>query len=82
MRQAFGNAVRHAGATRLSATVKVEDDVCIEVIDNGRDIPGDITITGSGLTSLHHRAHEAGGALTFADARGGGTVLRWSAPLP
>ena len=79
VREAVGDAVRHAGATRLSVTVKVEDDVCIEIIDNGRGVPGDIT--GSGLTSLHHRAQRAGGAFTIADAPGGGTVLRWSAPL-
>ncbi len=80
VREAVSNAVRHAGATRLAVTVKVEDDVCIEVIDNGRGIPGDIT--SSGLTSLHHRAQQAGGALTIAGAPGGGTLLRWSAPLP
>lgn len=79
VREAVSNAVRHAGATRLAVTVKVEDDVWIEVIDNGRGVPDDITC--SGLTSLHHRAQQAGGALTIADAPGGGTVLRWSAPL-
>jgi two-component system sensor histidine kinase DevS len=80
VREAVSNVVRHAGATRLAMTVKVEHDVCIEVIDNGRGVPGDIT--GSGLTGLHHRAQQAGGAFTVANAPGGGTVLRWSAPLP
>ncbi len=80
VREAVCNAVRHAGATTLAVTVKVEDDVCIEVIDNGRGVPGDIA--GSGLTGLHHHAQQAGGAFTVADAPGGGTVLRWSAPLP
>ena len=79
VREAVSTAVRHAGATRLAVTVKVEDDVCIEVIDNGRGVPGDIT--GRGLTSLHHRAQQAGGAFTIADDPGGGIVQRWSAPL-
>ncbi len=79
VREAVSNAVRHAGATRLAVTVKVGDDVCIEVIGNGRGLPGDIT--GSGLSSLHHRTQQAGGVLTIADAPGGGTLLRWSAPL-
>ena len=79
VREAVSNAVRHAGATRLAVTVKVADDVWIEVIDNGRGVPGDIT--GSGLTSFDHRTQQAGGAFTIADAPGGGTVLRWSAPL-
>ncbi len=80
VREAVSNAVRHANATTLAVTVKVDDDVCIEVIDNGRRAPGDVT--GSGLNSLHHRAQQAGGAFTIAHAPGGGTVLRWSAPLP
>ncbi len=80
VREAVSNAVRYAGATRLAVTVKVEDDVWIEVIDNGRGFPGDLT--GSGLTRLHHRVQQAGGAFTVTDAPGGGTVLRWSAPLP
>ncbi len=80
VREAVSNAVRHAAATRLAVTVKVEDGVCIEVIDDGRGVPGDVT--GGGLTSLQHRAQQAGGAFTIAGAPGGGTVLRWSAPLP
>ena len=80
VREAVGNVVRHAGATELAVTVKVEDDVCIEVIDNGRGVADGNT--GRGLTDLHHRAQQAGGALSIADAPGGGTVLRWSAPLP
>jgi signal transduction histidine kinase len=80
VREAVSNAVRHAGATSLAVTVKVEDDMCIEVVDNGRGLPGGSD--GSGLTSLHHRAQQAGGAFSIADAPGGGTVLRWSAPLP
>jgi len=80
VREAVTNVIQHAGATKLAVTVMVDDDVWIEVIDNGRGVPDDITC--SGLTSLHHRAQQAGGALTIADAPGGGTVLRWSAPLP
>jgi two-component system sensor histidine kinase DevS len=80
VREAVSNAVRHGGATSLAVTVKVDDDMCIEVVDNGRSVPGGID--GSGLTSLHHRAQQAGGAFSIADAPGGGTVLRWSAPLP
>ena len=80
VREAVGNVVRHASATRLAVTVKVEDDVCIEVIDNGRGFSGGVT--GRGLSGLHDRAQQAGGAFSIADAPGGGTVLRWSAPLP
>ncbi len=79
VRQAVSHAVRHAGATTIAVTVTVEDELCIEVIDNGRGAPGGIN--GSHLTSLRHRAQRAGGAFSIADAPGGGTALHWSAPL-
>jgi len=74
------NAVRHAHATQLSVDVKVADDLCIEVKDNGRGISGEIT--ESGLANLRRRAEESGGSVSVEYAAGGGTLLRWSAPLP
>ncbi len=80
MREAVSNAVRHANATTLTVNVKVDDDLTIEVVDNGPGISGDIT--GSGLTNLRRRAEEVGGAFTVENVAAGGTLLRWSAPLP
>ena len=80
VREAVSNAVRHAQATTLTVNVTVEDDLRIEVVDDGRGITGDIT--GSGLTNLRKRAEEVGGDFAVANAPGGGTVLTWSAPLP
>ena len=80
VREAVSNAVRHANATPLSINVNVEDELSIEVIDNGRGISGDIT--GSGLVNLRTRARDAGGSFAIEPAPSGGTVLRWSAPLP
>lgn len=77
--EAVSNAVRHSGGTTLSVQVKVEDELCIEVADNGGGIPE--AITSSGLVNLRQRAEEAGGTLTLTAAPGGGTVLRWCAPL-
>lgn len=79
VREAISNSVRHAGARTLTLKVAVEDDLCIEVIDDGRGIAGDIT--GSGLTNLRQRAQQAGGELSIQAAPRGGTILRWSAPL-
>jgi signal transduction histidine kinase len=80
VREAVSNAVRHANASTLTVTVTVDDDLSIEVVDNGQGIPGDIT--GSGLTNLRRRAEEAGGSFVIDSGPTGGTVLRWSAPLP
>ena len=39
VRVAVSNAVRHAGAATLTVNVAVGDDLCIDVVDDGRGIP-------------------------------------------
>lgn len=80
VREAVSNAVRHANATKLAVTVKVDDDLCIDVVDDGRGVPEHIT--GSGLTNLLQRAQQVGGNFTVDSLATGGTLLRWSVPLP
>ncbi|MDY6995806.1 MAG: GAF domain-containing sensor histidine kinase [Actinomycetota bacterium] len=80
VREAVSNAVRHAEATALTVTVTVDDDLAIEVADNGRGIESDIT--GSGLTNLRRRAQDVGGSFSVQPCTGGGTRLLWRAPLP
>ena len=79
VREAVSNAVRHAGAATLTVTVRVEDDLTVEVIDDGCGMPADVT--PSGLANLRARAAEVGGELVIGAAAGGGTALRWTAPL-
>ena len=80
MREAVSNAVRHADASSLTVNVVVDDELSIEISDDGCGIPADVT--GSGLTNLRRRAEDAGGSFTVKNAPGGGTVLKWTAPLP
>ena len=80
MREAVSNAVRHANATTLTVAVSVDDDLRIDVTDNGRGI--DDNVTASGLLNLVRRAEEMGGSFTVERVPTGGTRLRWSAPLP
>ena len=80
VREAVSNAVRHADATTLAISVTVGDDLCIEVTDNGRGIPKDVTT--SGLTNLRRRAEDVGGEFMVEALPTGGTKLRWCAPLP
>jgi signal transduction histidine kinase len=79
LREAVRNAVEHTGATKLEVTIRVDDDLCIEVADDGRGMPDEDI--GSSLADLRRRADDVGGALHVEGAPGGGTLLRWSAPL-
>jgi two-component system sensor histidine kinase DevS len=83
VREAVSNAARHAQATTVTVRIKVEDDLCIEVSDNGLGMP-DLErggITRSGLTNLRRRAEEVGGDFAIENLPESGTLLRWSAPL-
>ena len=79
VREAVSNAVRHAGARTLAVNVRVEDEFTVEVIDDGCGMPADVT--ASGLSNLRARAEAVGGQLVISAAPGGGTIVRWSAPL-
>jgi signal transduction histidine kinase len=79
VREAVSNAVRHSAASALNITVRVEDDLSIEVSDDGCGIPA--VVTASGLTNLRSRAEEVGGEFSLRPGAAGGTTLRWTAPL-
>jgi signal transduction histidine kinase len=78
--EAVSNAVRHARARELVVTVSVDDNLVIDVTDDGVGIPD--TVARSGLHNLQQRAVEAGGQCTVGRAGTGGTRLVWTAPLP
>ncbi len=80
VREAVSNAVRHANATTLTVSVAVGDELMIEVVDNGCGIADNVT--ASGLANLGNRADNVGGSFGVARVEGGGTKLRWSAPMP
>jgi len=81
LREAVCNVVRHAQATTLSVELRIRDDVTIEITDNGRGISESDT-RRSGLANLATRAANEGGTFSIDPNPGGGTILRWSAPLP
>jgi signal transduction histidine kinase len=80
VREAMSNAVRHGQPTEITVAVSVDNDLRIEVTDNGRGITA--AGTESGLANLRARARDCGGDLRVQPAPGGGTILNWWAPLP
>jgi signal transduction histidine kinase len=55
VREAVSNAVRHADAHSLSVNVAVGDELCIDVTDDGKGIPADITGSGCGTFASARR---------------------------
>ncbi|HKN98552.1 MAG TPA: GAF domain-containing sensor histidine kinase [Pseudonocardiaceae bacterium] len=79
VREAVSNAVRHAKAQELVVTVSVDDQLVIDVSDDGIGMPA--AVAHSGLHNLRQRALEAGGSFLVEPAASGGTRLVWTAAL-
>ena len=80
VREAVSNAVRHSGADELWVTVSVDDNLVIDVVDDGVGLPA--AGARSGLRNLDERARSANGCCLLDAANGGGTRLLWTAPVP
>lgn len=78
--EAFSNAARHANATDVAVSVTVADGlVTVVVTDDGVGMPA--AFRESGLGNLRRRADEMAGDFQVGNADGGGTQVRWCAPL-
>jgi signal transduction histidine kinase len=79
VREGVSNAVRHAGASSVTVTVDVADEVVVEVLDDGTGI--ERGRPRSGLRNLEERARLRGGVGSAVGLPDGGTRLRWTVPL-
>ena len=78
--QALSNAVRHSCAATIAVDVTVTDELLIEITDDGRGVPLDHAHR-SGLDEIARRVKDLGGDCAITSPAGGGTCVRWSAPL-
>jgi PAS domain S-box-containing protein len=82
IQEALTNARRHAGATNISVSLRVDgDDLVAEVSDDGRGFDPE-TPPGVGLASMRERAVLIGGGLEIKSELQRGTSVRLRAPLP
>ncbi len=83
VREALTNAAKHAGASRCSVQISVDDDlVLVEIIDNGRGLEIDPAgSVGHGLMNLRSRAEKLSGTFDILSVETGGTRLSWSVPV-
>lgn len=81
VREGLANAAKHARSATFEVRVAVEADrVVVTVADRGHGL-GDRRPGGHGLDNLASRAEQVGGRFDIAPRDGGGTELRWIAPL-
>lgn len=81
-KEAFTNAVRHSGATRLAVEVRVEGgELRLRVADNGRGFDAGATRPGHGLHSMRTRAVEVQAVLDIDSTPGRGTTISVRVPL-
>ncbi len=76
--EALANVGKHAHATRAWVTVRqVEEDVLLQVIDNGRgfEIDQDLRRLGHGLDNMARRARKIGGSFDVTSSPGEGTTI-------
>jgi signal transduction histidine kinase len=81
--EGLANACRHAGATRVRASLEAaEDRIALAIEDDGRGL-GDAGRAGAGIgmRSMTYRAHALGGGLTIGASELGGACIRCEAPL-
>jgi signal transduction histidine kinase len=78
--EAVTNAVRHAAPSRCRLRLRLEDDLKLSVIDDGRGLPATI-VPGVGLTSMRQRASEVGGTCHIEPAENGGTRVHAELPV-
>ena len=78
--EAVQNAVKHAAASGIAIRLAEDDDALVFTVhDDGRGLP-DPPAAGTGLRGMWDRVEAAGGVLTVANARGGGTIVSGRIP--
>jgi signal transduction histidine kinase len=81
MREALSNVARHAAATHVDVTVRVDANLLLEVVDDGTGATTE-SGGGNGLRNMSQRAQQLGGQVDIVGSPGGGTRLEWVVPLP
>ncbi len=78
-RESLSNAARHAAATSVRVRLKVEDDIILEIEDDGVGLqPGSHR---GGLTTMTRRAEAFGGSCEVVSVPSGGARVTWRVPL-
>jgi signal transduction histidine kinase len=85
--EALMNAVRHSGATTITAELRYSSDtVCLAISDDGcgfeQNEMDDNEGVHWGVTSMRERAEQIGATFRLTSGPGAGTTIETSVPLP
>ncbi len=78
--EALTNIARHAQAQSCAVQLAVNEDVALEIVDDGVGIPAERE-AGVGLSSMRERASELGGSCVVESMPEGGTRVLVHLPL-
>jgi signal transduction histidine kinase len=82
VQESLTNVLRHSDAKRATVRVTlVDDDLAVEVLDDGRAAPPDSQAPGQGLQGMTERAAALGGHCEAGVAPDGGWRVRASLPV-
>jgi len=82
MQEVLTNVARHAQATRVEASLRNEEnDLILEVRDNGKGISETPDTNRFGILGMRERAYVFGGDVLIQGAPGQGTVVTVRIPL-
>lgn len=80
VQEALANVRKHAAAARVTLElVRTEDDVRLQVTDDGRGLPAG-TAEGNGLRGMRERVRAGGGSLRLGEGPSGGTQVELTLP--
>jgi signal transduction histidine kinase len=81
VREALTNAGKYSNASVYRVILRVEDDIVLEVVDNGTGFDPSACNEGLGLSNLRNRAEKLNGSFQVLSEVGVGTRLIWSVPI-
>jgi signal transduction histidine kinase len=81
IQEGLTNIQRHAGATDVHVTLSGNDQICLQIKDNGIGFCREDTVPGFGITGMEERVASMGGSITIASAAGKGTDIMIRIPM-